>query len=73
MRWPGRIPAGTESRDMLMTIDILPTVAGLLGASLPRHGIDGKDVWPLISGRRGAKNPHQAYWIIIHGMNCRRS
>jgi len=63
MRWPGKIPAGTESRDMLMTIDLLPTIAGLTGAALPKHPIDGKDVWPIISGRSGAKNPHEAYWI----------
>ncbi len=61
MRWPGKIPAGTTSGDMLMTIDLLPTVAKLLGADLPQHKIDGLDVWPLIIGERGAKNPHDAY------------
>ncbi|HEX4646812.1 MAG TPA: sulfatase, partial [Verrucomicrobiae bacterium] len=47
MRWPGKIPAGTTSADMLMTIDIFPTVAKLIGAELPKHKIDGLDVWPL--------------------------
>lgn len=61
MRWPGRIPAGTESRDMLMTIDLFPTIAKLIGAPLPKLAIDGRNVWPLISGQRGAKNPHAAY------------
>jgi arylsulfatase A len=63
MRWPGKIPAGTESSDMLMTIDLFPTVAKLIGAPLPTHKIDGLDIWPLISGRRGARNPHQGYWF----------
>jgi arylsulfatase len=63
MRWPGKIPAGTESKDMLMTIDLLPTIAGQIGAELPSHKIDGLDVWPLISGARGAKNPHSSYWF----------
>jgi arylsulfatase A len=62
MRWPGRIPAGTDTRQMLMTIDLFPTIAKLVGASLPEHPIDGLDVWPIISGQRGAKNPHAAYW-----------
>lgn len=61
MRWPGQIPAGTESDAMLMTIDILPTVAGLIGAKLPDHPIDGKDVWPLIAGQNSATNPHDFY------------
>ncbi len=63
MRFPGRIPAGSESRDMLMTIDLFPTIANLLQAPLPNHPLDGKDVWPLITRQPGATNPHRAYWI----------
>ncbi len=63
MRWPGKIPAGTESKTMLMNIDIFPTVAKLVGAKLPAHPIDGLDVWPIISGKKPAPNPHQAYWF----------
>jgi arylsulfatase len=61
MRWPGKIPAGTTSGDMLMTIDLLPTLANLVGADLPKHPIDGLNVWPLLTGERGAKNPHEGY------------
>jgi arylsulfatase A-like enzyme len=63
MRWPERIPAGTECNDMLMSLDLFPTIAHLIGAELPRHTIDGLDVWPIISGQPGAKNPHKAYWF----------
>ncbi|MBI5775360.1 MAG: sulfatase [Verrucomicrobia bacterium] len=62
MRWPGKLPAGTSSGEMLMTIDLLPTFAKLIGAKLPAHTIDGLDVWPLLAGAKGAKNPHDAYW-----------
>jgi arylsulfatase A len=61
MRWPGKIPSGKTSDAMLMTIDLLPTLARLVGAELPKHKIDGLDVWPLIAGEKGAKNPHEAY------------
>jgi len=61
MRWPGRIPRGKTSDAMLMTIDLLPTLAKLVGAGLPQRKIDGLDVWPLIAGEKGAKNPHEAY------------
>jgi arylsulfatase len=62
MRWPGKIPAGTESKQMLMTIDLLPTIANLIGARTPDHAIDGLDVWPIIAGEKTARNPHAAYW-----------
>ena len=62
MRWPGKLPANTASADMLMTIDLLPTFAKLIGAKLPEHKIDGLDVWPLLAGEPGAKNPHESYW-----------
>jgi arylsulfatase A len=48
-----------------MTIDVLPTIARLVGAKLPEHPIDGKDIWPLMAGEEGAKSPHEAlyfYW-----------
>jgi arylsulfatase len=60
-RWPGKLPAGTTSDAMFMSIDLLPTIARLVGAELPAHKIDGLDVWPLISGQPGATNPHEAY------------
>ncbi len=62
MRWPGKIPAGSVCNDLLMTIDLFPTIAKQMGGKLPDHAIDGLDVWPLISGQDGAKNPHSAYW-----------
>ena len=46
-----------------MTIDILPTIAGLVGASLPDHPIDGKDIWPLLAGEPEAKSPQKAYYF----------
>jgi len=61
MRWPGTLAAGTTSNAMFMTIDLLPTLAHRIGAALPAHPIDGRDVWPLIVGQPGAKNPHEAY------------
>ena len=61
MRWPGKLEAGSTSDAMLVTIDLFPTIARLVGAELPKHPIDGLDVWPLLSGEPGATNPHDAY------------
>jgi arylsulfatase A len=62
-RWTGKIPAGAVCDQPAMTIDLLPTVAGLVGAELPAHKIDGLDIWPLLSGDKSAKNPHDAYYF----------
>ena len=58
-----------------MTIDLLPTVARLTGARLPEHPIDGRDVWPLLSGQPGATNPHAAYafWYNQNELQAVRS
>ncbi|MBL8848671.1 MAG: sulfatase [Planctomycetaceae bacterium] len=65
MRWPGRIPAGTVCNEPAATIDILPTIAGLIGAKLPALPVDGRDIWSLMSSAEAAKSPHDAlyfYW-----------
>lgn len=63
MRWPGRIPAGTVNREMALTMDLLPTLAKLCGADVPKDRvIDGKDIWALMSNQPGAKTPHEAFF-----------
>src|SRR5690606_32426935 len=66
MRWPGKIPAGTQCDEPLMTIDLLPTIAGRIGAALPEHPIDGRDAWPLLAGEAGARSPQEAYFLYYH-------
>ncbi len=65
-RWPGRIAAGRTSTEPAMTIDLLPTVAKLVGASLPTHTIDGLDVWPLLKGDARATSPHDAFYFYYN-------
>ncbi len=65
MRWTGTIAPGSEVSEPLMTIDILPTVAGLIGADLPERKIDGKDVWAHIVGRPD-KQAHEALFFYYH-------
>jgi arylsulfatase A len=62
-RWPGRIPSGVTTSQAAMTIDLLPTLAGLAAAPLDGR-VDGRDIWPLLSSP-GAPSPHDAlyfYW-----------
>ena len=59
--WPGTIPAGSECNEPAMTIDLLPTIANLIDADLPKHRIDGKDISALLTG--DAKSPQEAYYF----------
>ena len=63
VRWPGVIPAGSVCSEMVTAMDVLPTCAGLAGIDVPTDRIiDGKDVWPLLSGAPGATTPHEAFF-----------
>lgn len=66
-RWPGRIPAGTTCDELASTIDLLPTIAALIGADLPKHKIDGKDIRPLLFGNKDARSPHDAFYCYYGG------
>ncbi|MCO6045343.1 sulfatase [Aeoliella sp. ICT_H6.2] len=70
-RWPGKVPAGAKSDELASTIDLLPTIAGLIGAEVPSdRTIDGKDIWPLLSGEADAKSPHD-YFACYYGGELR--
>ena len=64
MWWPGHIPAGTTCSEPCGTIDLLPTIAAISGASLPGREIDGLDITSLMF-KKDAESPHEAlfyYW-----------
>ena len=61
MRYPGHIKPNSASTRALCTIDLLPTLAHLAQAPLPKNPIDGLNVWDLITDQPGALNPHDFY------------
>ncbi|MEI7700326.1 MAG: sulfatase [Planctomycetia bacterium] len=65
MKWPDRISPGSTCSEPAMTIDLLPTIAELMGGTLPDHPIDGKSISGLMCGEAEIKSPHDAlyfYW-----------
>lgn len=58
MQMPGTIPAGSVCDKLASTIDILPTVAQLVGAELPELAIDGKNIFPLMVS--DSPSPHES-------------
>lgn len=51
--WPGEIPAGTESDQMIVLTDLLATSTGILGVELPKlAGGDSFDLSPVMFGEQ---------------------
>jgi arylsulfatase len=61
MRWKGTIPAGIVANQLASTIDVLPTLAAITGATLPDKKIDGVDLSQLIRGNMEI-NPRSTFY-----------
>ena len=68
MRWPGQIPAGSESDEMFHIVDVFPTFTRLAGAKtdsgLP---LDGRDGWDAIAN--GGPGPREE---VVHSLEVIR-
>ena len=52
VRWPGKIPPGQVSNDIVHQIDLFPTLASIVGADLPKNRvIDGADQSDFFMGK----------------------
>jgi arylsulfatase A-like enzyme len=61
--WPGKIPSGKVTNEIVASIDILPTLASIAGAKLPAdRQIDGNDVTDILFGKANAKSPHDVLY-----------
>jgi arylsulfatase A-like enzyme len=68
VRFPGKVPAGTVCDELCTMMDWLPTLARLADASPPaQRSIDGHDIWPLLSGKPGARSPYDAFYYYQQG------
>jgi arylsulfatase A-like enzyme len=68
MRWPGTIPAGTTTGEMLHAVDLFPTFCRLAGADVKKGlPLDGKDAWQSIAS--GAASPRDE---ICHSLQVIR-
>jgi arylsulfatase A-like enzyme len=63
-RWPGKITAGSSSREMICLTDFLAAAADLVGATLPADaGEDSFDILPVLLGRRTG---HPVREAVVH-------
>ena len=54
IRWPGRIPAGRVSNEIVHQVDLFPTIAAAVGADIvPKdRAIDGVNQLPFLEGKQ---------------------
>ena len=63
--YPDKIKPGRTINTPMMSIDILPTIAHITKAKLPKETIDGMNVWDIWTGN-SKENPHEAYFFYYH-------
>src|SRR5262245_38997082 len=61
VRWPGRIPGGRVTNEIVHEMDLFPTIAAAVGADavdvIPKdRAIDGVDQMPLLEGKQTRSN-----------------
>jgi arylsulfatase A-like enzyme len=67
--WPGKIPSGSVSSEIIATIDILPTVTKLAGQQVPQDRIiDGYNISNILLGKAKAKSPHETLYYEKDGV-----
>jgi arylsulfatase A-like enzyme len=67
--WPGTIPAGSISKEIGVTTDLLPSLAELTGSKVPDDRIiDGKDISDVLLGKKDAQSPHQLHYYENEGI-----
>lgn len=65
MRWPGRIPAGLVTNEMVHQIDTFTTLATFCGADVPTdRPIDGMDLSDLVLGRSD-RSPRETVFAFV--------
>ena len=50
LRWPAAVAPGRTVGAPCGTVDLLPTIAAVLGSSAPAEGLDGTSLMPLLTG-----------------------
>ena len=66
--WPGTIPAGGTTDEIVTAVDILPSLAALVGANLPAHPIDGKNALQVLLDKPGGRSPHELLFYEDEGV-----
>ncbi len=68
VNWPGRIAAGSVNRDLIASVDFLPTVCDAAGVALPKNmPADGRSFLPQLRGEKGDPREWAYFWYAPDG------
>ena len=71
MRFPGRLKAGGESRQVMSMMDHFPTLAGACGIPTgPTKPLDGRNLWPSITA--GKVERRDDIFFVVEGGGTQR-
>lgn len=62
VKWPENVPSGVVCNQLVSSIDFFPTLASIVGGSLPEHKIDGVNIIDLWKGDMSAKPRKELYY-----------
>jgi len=62
LEWPEIIPQSLATAASMNSTDVFPTLARIIGASLPDRPIDGIDLSPYISGKKTTREKPMMFW-----------
>ena len=65
IRWPGRIPAGQVSNEIVHQVDLFPTIAAAVGSDIVPHdrAIDGVNQLPFLEGKQKTSNRDSVIYV----------
>lgn len=75
VRWPGKVPAGMVSNEIVHQMDLFPTLARMAGGKVPTDRvIDGVDQTDFLSGKQEKSNRESVVIYVgndLHGVKWR--
>jgi arylsulfatase A-like enzyme len=66
IRWPGRVEAGVDTRELAASPDIYRTLLEVAGAERPERPLDGHDLMPFLTGA-AEESPRERYYYFLNG------
>lgn len=66
VRWPGKVPAGSSTEAIGVTMDLLPTICDALHIETP-SGIDGQSLLPWLVDPKSTQPQREVYYVRREG------
>ncbi len=61
--WPGKLPAGKDYTQPVISLDVFPTAAALAGAKIPDDvKLDGVNILPFLNGEKKGAPHERLFW-----------